>query len=468
VSPGAGRRARVGAALVLAALLALRLATLAPDPWEWDEVFLADGVRHGIDVRLNRPHPPGYPLFVEAGRLLGALGLEPFTAATLVGTLGSFGAVLGTLLLGRELGLRPGSALLAATLYALIPAVWLHGVRPLTDGPAAGAFLLAAALLARSARTGSGPDLVAGAAVAAACAGLRPQIAVGLLPQLVTVASGSLRRPRGARSVALAALAGAAVTLAVWLPAVAGSGGLAAWLGRMGEHSDYWIQADVTRAALLREPDFWLRWLRDPFSSTALAGATLALAAAAFAVSLRRALAVGIVFLPVFAATILLCGRDPGPRYATAFLAAPCLLAAAALEALRSGRARRLVPAAAGLLLLGLGLEGAGPALEVHRRPSPPVAALRELREDSALRGRPVAFDESLMVHARELRSERETRVLAPDGLVAAGTGELMVVADRALPDARLLRRHAFADPRLRRISRGRLLAVSVYEAARR
>jgi len=456
------------ASVVLASLLVLRLATTAPDPWEWDELHLMDGVRHGIDLRLNHPHPPGYPLFIEAGRLLHACGLEPFKAATLVGILGSFAAVLGTLFLGRELGISPAFSLLAAVLYALIPAVWLHGVRPLTDGPAAGTFLFSAALLVRSIRTGSGPSLVAGVAAAAACGGLRPQIAVGLLPQVLTVAWRALRRPRGARSVALAALVGAVLTLAIWVPAVVGSGGFSPFFRRIEEQSDYWIQVDVSRAESLVRPGLWLRWFRDPFSSTPLAATLLGLALAAFAVSFRRAQALGILFLPVLAATLLLCGRYAGPRYAVTFLAAPCLLAASALEALKAGPLRRIVPAASVLLPLWLLVEGAGPVLEVHHRVSPPVAAFRELRDDPALRGRPVAFDEPLLVHAREFLPDRPKRILAPGEPPIATEGELMVLTDRDLPAARPLRRHAFADPRLRRISRGRYLEVAIYEAAPR
>ena len=101
---GPGRRAWAGTSAALASLLVLWLATLAPDPWEWDELHLIAGIRDGIDLRHNRPHPPGYPLFIEAGRAIHACGPGPFTAATLVGVLGSFTGVLGTLWLALELG----------------------------------------------------------------------------------------------------------------------------------------------------------------------------------------------------------------------------------------------------------------------------------------------------------------------------------------------------------------------------
>ena len=66
-----------------AVLALLRLATLAPDPWEWDEVLFTEGVRDGLDVRVNHPHAPGYPVFVRLGQGIRALGVEPFHATAL-------------------------------------------------------------------------------------------------------------------------------------------------------------------------------------------------------------------------------------------------------------------------------------------------------------------------------------------------------------------------------------------------
>ncbi|MCE7960159.1 MAG: hypothetical protein DYH06_19810, partial [Acidobacteria bacterium ACB2] len=67
-------RLRLLVALAFALLALLRALTLASDPWEWDEVLFVQAVEGGFDVRVNRPHPPGYPLYVEAARGLAALG----------------------------------------------------------------------------------------------------------------------------------------------------------------------------------------------------------------------------------------------------------------------------------------------------------------------------------------------------------------------------------------------------------
>jgi hypothetical protein len=79
----APRREPILVAAAFAVLALLRLATLAPDPWEWDEVLFMEGVRDGLDVRVNHPHAPGYPVFIRFGQAIHALGVEPFRATAL-------------------------------------------------------------------------------------------------------------------------------------------------------------------------------------------------------------------------------------------------------------------------------------------------------------------------------------------------------------------------------------------------
>lgn len=79
----ASLRERAFVAAAFAVLALLRLATLAPDPWEWDEVLFMEGVRDGLDVRVNHPHAPGYPVFIRLGQGIRALGVEPFRATAL-------------------------------------------------------------------------------------------------------------------------------------------------------------------------------------------------------------------------------------------------------------------------------------------------------------------------------------------------------------------------------------------------
>src|SRR5688500_15714173 len=68
------RRAIVIATAVVAFT---RLLALARGPWDWDEMLFLLGLRD-YDVALHHPHPPGFPLFVLAAKLLVSSGLEPF------------------------------------------------------------------------------------------------------------------------------------------------------------------------------------------------------------------------------------------------------------------------------------------------------------------------------------------------------------------------------------------------------
>ena len=62
LGPGASKpRRRLVAILgwaALAIVVVLRLLTLARDTWEWDELLFLWAARDGVDVRVNHPHPP--------------------------------------------------------------------------------------------------------------------------------------------------------------------------------------------------------------------------------------------------------------------------------------------------------------------------------------------------------------------------------------------------------------------------
>ena len=460
-----GRSAAAGTFLALAGLAAIRLSSLAPDPWEWDEVLLVNAVERGLDIRINQPHPPGYPLFVEAGWFLRSAGVSPFAAALIVGTAGGLVSVLGVVFLGTRLGLSPPFALLGALFYAFIPAVWLHGVRPLTDPAATAAFLFAAGVLVEVIRTARASQLLLAAFLTALTFGLRPQAGFALLPLALVAAVRTARRPLGGRAVLIAAAAGILLTVAIWLPAVEGSGGLTAFRERLAEQGRYIHEVDRARASDLVRSLFWKRWFRDPFADSGLAYTLLVLAAGALFVRARQALHVLGVLLPVTIFSVLVLGAHSAPRYASTVLAAPCLLAALSLE--RLSETHRLAAAAAGAgLVAWLAWTAVPPILEVHRRPSPSVAAMTALREDPALRGRPLFYDGHLEVHLPRYLPGRAA-VLIPDaGLPPTPAGSLVVATNgNTFGLANPIRTFRFEDRSLGRISRGRYLTVRIYEA---
>lgn len=450
------------AAAAWALLLAVRALTAAPDPWEWDEVLFTNAVREGIDVRAMRPHAPGYPLFISCGRAFAALGVEPFRAATLAGLAGGLlaPAALAALLLALEVPLA--WATIGGALYAFVPAVWLHAVRPLSDSLAAAAFLASAAAVASAVRRSDARLLLAGGGLAGLCFGVRPQTAVALLPLAAWAAFRFVRLGRLAAVLASAAL-GLAVSVVTTLPAVVGSGGWASYRALVAHQAAYVRAEDSLHLADFARSDTWTRWARDPFGPDALAVAFLVLALAALFATPRKALGLLAVFAPLVALTIPFSSLPAAPRYALVLLPLPAALAALALWRL-AGRAR-LAAALAGAGLVGVSAAVGAPAvLEVASRTSPPVAAFRALRDDPAFAGRPLVVWGGLEKHRKAILPGRPAREIRETEIAEVSARDLVVMADDAVFGQIPVRRFAFTSPLLLRISRARYLNVSTVD----
>lgn len=449
---------------LLVAVAALRLLTLARDTWEWDELLFVAAARDGIDVRLNHPHPPGYPLFVLPSRLLVLAGLEPFTATLAVAVVAGLVAVGLLVLLARELGAGRKEALWAALLWALVPAVWLHSVRPLSDSLGAAAFFLAVLLLLLSERLPSGGRLVAAAIAAGACAAVRPQVAVALLPLALLAAWATARGPGGIRRVVFAAGAGLGTVVAAYAPVVAASGGIRKYLAAARAIAEWVREFDTPPLSALASTDHWARWLVDPFGGPLPAALAWAAAAVGLALVPRAARRLSVAFVPLLLLSVGTLNPQTAPRYALPLLAAAPLAAALGLTALR---ARRPLPAAVGATaLLGLVALPAVPAIvEVASHPSPPVAAMAALRTEANLVGRPLLLDPGLFLHRAELGPVVPWQEAGRGRPIVVPPGVLVVTHDGGPSRLRPLFISRFESDVLRRISRGRYLSVTIWES---
>ena len=56
--------------IALAVVTATRLYAIAPSLWDWDEAQFASGVREFNVGRDHHPHPPGFPLYMLAAKLV--------------------------------------------------------------------------------------------------------------------------------------------------------------------------------------------------------------------------------------------------------------------------------------------------------------------------------------------------------------------------------------------------------------
>ncbi|HEY6959955.1 MAG TPA: DUF2723 domain-containing protein, partial [Candidatus Limnocylindria bacterium] len=110
------RRGIVIALGIFAVVLFTRLPFAATTLWAHDSVLYANAIEHGFHVDdellLQRPHPPGYFLYVETAALAHAAGLPSDAALVLVSAVASALAAMAIFLLARR-WVRDRAALLA-------------------------------------------------------------------------------------------------------------------------------------------------------------------------------------------------------------------------------------------------------------------------------------------------------------------------------------------------------------------
>ncbi|HEX7528878.1 MAG TPA: hypothetical protein VF425_07190, partial [Thermoanaerobaculia bacterium] len=361
-------------------MAATRLLTIAPDPWHWDEVLLTDAVTHGIDLRVHRPHPPGYPLLVELSTFLASAGMEAYRSLAVVGTMGGILAPLALAWLFGEAGLSGTFACVGGLLYAFFPSIWLFGVRGFSDAPAAAFYFASCASFLGSARRGRPAGIALGLVLASVAAGLRPQCAAPLLPIALVCSIPFLRarerRGRGVLLILFGALIAALVSLAIWWPAVSSSGGM----GRFREQLA--IQAaDVRSNSLLSLPELlsgetWRRWLVDPLGNDVVFWAAAALSIAGLASRFRASSRILLVLLPWALLNVPVSPPWDAPRYGAVLLGGVAGLAAAGLE--RLSRRSAISGALPAISIIGAcAAFGIGPVTELARTPSPSYAAIR-------------------------------------------------------------------------------------------
>ncbi len=206
------------------ATLVGRLVTAAHGPTDWDSAQYVAAVSR-FDVTHGRPQPPGYWLYVEAGRLLHETGVGTVQSLVLVAAVASAAAAGLTVVAGRDLGGR-WVGILAGVLVATSPFAWFSG-----STVAVYSFDLAIAplliILAWRARPHSWHG--AGALLALALVtGFRQSAGAMFLPLALLAVLGSVRRTREALTavgLGLAALAAWVVPMALAQP-----GGITTWL----------------------------------------------------------------------------------------------------------------------------------------------------------------------------------------------------------------------------------------------
>lgn len=232
------------AAFVLAGLfLAFHLPFLPRSLEDLDSINFALGLRD-YDVARHQPHPPGYPLYIAAGKLLSGAGLSEVHSLALISVVGGALGLMAWLALASRLDADDADAMgwFSVPLLGLNPLYWLTAARPLSDSVGLTAALGVQWLLLSAASVAS----VRWAAFAAAvAAGLRSQV-VWLTAPLLVLAVFRLRseRMRGAVHAVAAYVAGGLL----WgIPLLAISGGPRAYLDAVRSQGT----EDITGVTLL-------------------------------------------------------------------------------------------------------------------------------------------------------------------------------------------------------------------------
>lgn len=383
--------------------------------WDWDEALFALALRD-FDVTAYHPHPPGFPLFIAAAKLVPLDGFHALQTVVLLSSLFVFPAMY---LLARALRASVPVAIGAGLLLAFFPNVWFFGGTALSDVPSMVLVVTACALLLRG-------QVVLGAIVLGIAAGFRPQsLLIGFVPFAIAFW-------RKKREGVLGAILIAAIVVTTYGTAAALSGGWSAYREVLAGHEAYIRTTDSFLAP--RHPgliqvadDFFFRPYR------AMPVNVVVFLLAAVAVLRRRQWLVIAIFGPFCLFAWLFLDFHSTSRFSIAYMPMFAMLAAAGIP--RRGYAAVLAGVTALMIVW------TWPALRVvHTTVSPPVAAIEAVRH---ARGN-LYVDHRLGAHAELLLPGRLriiVRVAPP------------VIEDR---DAILLKEDLSAAPGARNFTRER------------
>lgn len=357
--------------LILAALCIVvaisRWYALSTSQLDWDESLFMGGVRD-YDVTQQRPHPPGYPLFILAAKLVHIIVNDNFRSLQAVAAMASLLLFPATFFLVRQLGFAFRVAISGAIVTVFVPTVWYYGGTALSDIPALTAIIAASALLlARKPRM-----WIAGMFLAGIAGGIRPaHVLIAIAPAVLGALAIRKTKP---------ILLGCAVFAMVIF-----AGYFGAAMASANPPFGYFHQLGVT-AHHIGHVDSFNNATRPPLGELApmffvyshrggKAGLVL-LALAAIGVVNRRSPIILAMFLPIAIVSWMMFDTTAVTRYGLAYAMLFSLLAVVGIDRIF----RRATPAIAAILVIAL-IVWTRPALAIVRhQPSPPIAAMRWIR----------------------------------------------------------------------------------------
>jgi len=380
-------------------LLVLTRALVFPESvWDQDEAYLCHAVID-FDPVDNQPHPPWFPAWVAAGRLVAPLFAAPADGLRVLSGLSSVWMVFPlTALFG--LWMRRDLALASALLYLCLPGPWFLSGRCFSDTPATFLLVMTAAWWLRPGPSRS--DLLCGSLAGGLCLLVRPQLALpvlGLLVWRLISAGGRQRLVLTGPLIAVVAIGVVGLVVA--------AGGISPLADAYRVHADYQLEG-LDRAELTMRDSGLARALIVP--EAAMAWLVLATIGCASWAKHRNIVGSPLPLLMAVVgpliATVVFFSNPEITRYALPLVALTCgpvVLAAAVLF----GRLATVLVAMAMTASLVIGV----PQTVTYRSdPSPPVAALMragELADD--VRGT-VVVERTLLSFAGYLAASGDLR----------------------------------------------------------
>lgn len=382
-------RRLVWTATLLVALT--RVAVASRSLWDWDEALFSFALRD-YDVALHHPHPPGFPLFIAAAKIVHGFGASELRALQTVSLLGAVALFPLMFFLARELRVPFATAFFSALLLVFFPNVWFYGGTGLSDVPSLALVLLACVLLLRGCR--SGGAYLAGAFVLAVAAGFRPQnLLIGFAPSMLATWS-RVRITRSFVQPFLATAVGAVTLIVSFGGAALATGGWERYWSAVSEHRAYIAAVDSFRSPS-RPPlwklfdDFFIRPYRMSAINTAV-GALSGLAIVAGILGKRKPIAFALfAFGPFCIVGWLMLDHLSASRFSIAWAPLVALAAAdgaAMVAAFLGAVTKRPRVRAIVLLVIPLGVivlmaAWTLPALMIaHSTESPPMQAIGWVR----------------------------------------------------------------------------------------
>ncbi len=427
------------------------VAALPPTLEDLDSVNFALGVE-SFDVSQHRPHPPGYPLYIAAGKIsdaaVSAIAPDwPRDRRAAVGLavwsiVAATAAVWVVSAFWMAVGLTPAQSLLATVLALASPLFWLTASRPLTDVPGLVAALAVQAGLLRGLRTlresptSGTPSVWWWAAVGAGLIiGVRTQT-MWLTGPLLCWCAGELAARGRWRDVAGLAACGAAGVL-VWLvPMVIVSGGWNAWvtvLGAQGAEDFIGVEMLATRPSWPLFVEALSRTFVSPWLNSTLAWAVLGLAALGALRLFTRSR--GVLALVLLAFWPYCVFHLTFQETATLRYALPMVVPVAALAIVAIAAAARPVAMAAGVALIVATLWVAQPPLAAYGDAGAPIFRAFADLEATVQTPTSAATPTALGMHRRIASEARQAIVWAGEAwpfrlLPTARGGEVAAVVD--------------------------------------